>query len=177
MAPLLRSDAAALEHILAHLLEQPPVTVSDITIPPFCACLTEAVVVYASDFISMDPSEYQAIYFSAIRDGIKDTQLNVIQVKKLGELFSWFHQVTIPPITRWFDLTNAGFKGWSTRPDATFSKDVVSSPVAIPTIVSSAITDFCKGVRRSISDYTPFKEDRFQLLEPSLQDDSSKPQC
>jgi hypothetical protein len=163
MALLLRSDAAALEHILVQLLEQPSVTASDNSIPPFPACLIAAGVSSASDFISLDPLDYrQTIPFSITKDGDKDSHLNVIQVKKLSALFSWFHQVTSPPITRWFDLTNNDFRAWRTPPDPAFSKEPnVPPPVNVP--VSSAINDCCKGVRPNISDYTLFKEDRFSI--------------
>jgi hypothetical protein len=83
----------------------------------------------------------------------------MIQVKKLTTLLSWFHQVTHPSITRWFDLTGVDLKAWRTRSDPTSLKETM--PLTVTTTTSSAITDFRKSVKRSISDYKPFKEDRY----------------
>ena len=45
MAPNLRSDSGALEHIMAVLLEQPVIDSETDILPPFCACFSEAGVV------------------------------------------------------------------------------------------------------------------------------------
>jgi hypothetical protein len=157
MAPILRSDATALEHILSRLLEQPVIAAADTTVPVFRACFAEAGVSTATDFISISPNAYGAIPFSLIKEeGDKNTKLNVIQIKKLSSLISWFHQVSNPSINRWFDLTDAEFKSWRTRPDPT-----LASALPIETRRSSAINDFRKSVKRSVTDYKPFKEDRF----------------
>ena len=93
-----RSDETALEHILGVLLEQPPISSTDTTIPIFRACFTEAGVACASDFISITPSAYGRVLFSPLKNGTdKDTTLNVIQIKKLSSLVSWFRQTTSPP--------------------------------------------------------------------------------
>jgi hypothetical protein len=89
------------------LLEEPPISLSDTTIPPFrAACFKEAGVTCALDFISIDSSDYGTIPFSIVKDGTeKDTTLNVIQVKKLNSLVSWFRQHPSSPAGHWFDLT------------------------------------------------------------------------
>jgi hypothetical protein len=63
MVPILQSDATALEHILSQLLEQPSIVASDVTVPPFCGCLSKDGVTLASDFISASPDTYGSILF------------------------------------------------------------------------------------------------------------------
>jgi hypothetical protein len=85
----LRSDAAALEYILAILLEQPLPLES--SIPLFRACFLEAGVCIATDFVSLAPSAYGAVAFSPTHDGVDKTScLNIIQIKKLSSLMAWF---------------------------------------------------------------------------------------
>ena len=156
-----RSDETALEHILAVLLEQPPVDPAVTAIPPLRACFNEAGVTCASDFISIAPSTYAGVSFSIVKDGTDmDTKLNVIQVKKLSSLVSWFRQYPAPPATKWFDLTEDAFRSWRTRDSAPLTAAPAPAAAATSTI-DSAINDFWKGVKRSIS-YKPFfKEDRY----------------
>jgi hypothetical protein len=152
------SDETALEHILAVLLAQPLVAATDTNIPIFRARFDEAGVDCASDFISIAPSTYKAIYFSVIKGGTdKDDTLNIIQVKKLASLALWFRQTIAPPATKWFELTEDAFRSWRTQPIAPTQ---APTPAIAPATVS-AITDFRKGVKQSISDYKPFKEDRY----------------
>ena len=156
MVAVTRSDATALEHILSILLAQPPST--DLVVPPFRGYLTTAGVNNASDFISMDPSDYGSILFATSKDGDADQMLNLIQVKKLDSLFLWFRSATPTPATRWFELDADAFQAWRTRP-ITNSVPPTIPPLAIIT-PSSVIHDFQKGIKRSVSDYKPFKEDR-----------------
>ena len=160
-----RSDETALEHILAVLLEQPPISPSSSTIPFFRACFTEAGVACASDFITISPSAYGGVFFSPLKNGTdKDTTLNVIQIKKLSSLVSWFRQTDAPPATKWFDLSEDEFRSWRTQPEPLQAPAPAPAPapaLAAAPITDSAITDFRKGVKRSISDYKAFKEDRY----------------
>ena len=158
-----RSDETALEHILAVLLGQPPIDPSSSTIPPFRACFTESGVACASDFITISPSAYGGVFFSPLKNGTdKDTTLNVIQIKKLSSLVSWFRQTDAPPATKWFDLTEDEFRSWRTQPEPLQAPAPAPAPaLAAAPITDSAITDFRKGVKRSISDYKAFKEDRY----------------
>ena len=111
-----RSDASALEHILGVLLEEPPIIATDSVVPNFQACLKEAGVTCASDFLSIDPSAYAAVPFSVIKDGTdKDTNLNVIQIKKLSALVSWFRQTPASPAVHWFDLSEDAFRTWRVK--------------------------------------------------------------
>jgi hypothetical protein len=104
------SDTTALEHILGVLLAEPTISPTDTVIPLFRACFTEAGVTCASDFISIDSFAYGAIPCSVVKNGTdKDTTLNVIQVKKLSSLVSWFRQIISPPAVRWFELTEDAF--------------------------------------------------------------------
>jgi hypothetical protein len=91
MAPITRSDETALEHILAILLEQPPIASTDTDLPKFRACFNEAGVTCASDFISVSTSSYGGMLFSSTNGGAdKDSALNVMQIKKGSTLVSWF---------------------------------------------------------------------------------------
>ena len=161
VAMILRNDATLLEHILENLLGEPPIVDTDLSFPPFRACFTEAGVQTTSDFTSLDAASYGVILFMTVKNGdTKDTKLNAIQIKKLSALFSWFHQVPNPPINRWLDLTEEAFTAWRTRA-GTVSSTNLPTTTTIGTSPSSAIIDFRKGVRRSISDFKKFKEDRF----------------
>jgi hypothetical protein len=157
MAPLTRSDATALEHILAVLLEQ-PVLVTGSAAPPFRACFLAAGVTTATDFVSITPDTYGSVEFSIEADGSDaSSKLNVIQIKKIRSLIDWFSQVPAPPATRWFDLTDDAFRTWRTQ-------STLTSPASVPAPAPSslsAISEFRKGVKRSVSDYKAFKEDRF----------------
>ena len=156
MVAALRSDGTALEHILVVLLEQPIIeTGSDI--PPFRACFLAAGVTTATDFVSLTPDAYGAIEFSIHDDGSHaHTKLNVIQIKKLRSLVDWFSQVPNPSATRWFELTEDIFRSWRTQSTLT-----LPATVPTPSSAPSAISEFRKGVKRSVSDYKTFKEDRF----------------
>jgi hypothetical protein len=155
-----RSDNTALEHILNVLLEQPTISSMDTTIPSFRACFNEAGVDCASDFISITPSTYGGVSFSSLKDGTdKDNNLNVVQIKKLSSLVSWFRQTTASSATKWFELTEDAFRSWRTQPEPSTAADPAAA-VAPPT-TDSSITDFRKGVKCSISDYKAFKEDRY----------------
>jgi hypothetical protein len=146
MAPITRSDETAMECILAILLEQPPIASTDTDLPKFRACFNEAGVTCASDFISISPSSYGGILFSSTNGGTdKDSTLNVIQIKKLSTLVSWFRQFPAPSATKWFDLNQATFRSWRTQP-ATPPVSTVTAPTAATAITAiSAITDFRKG--------------------------------
>jgi hypothetical protein len=61
------SNVTALEHILATLLCQTPAPMDD-TIPIFRACFHEAGVTNATDFVSINPSNYGTLFFSTTRD-------------------------------------------------------------------------------------------------------------
>jgi hypothetical protein len=162
MAPIARSDETALEYILAILLEQPPIASTDTDLPKVRACFNEAGVTCASDFISISPSSYGRTLFSSTNGGTdKDSTLNVIQIKKLSALVSWFRQFPAPSAAKWFDLNEATFRSWRTQP-ATPPVSTATAPTAATTITAiSAITAFRKGVKCSISDCKAFKEDRY----------------
>lgn len=154
------SDATALEHILGVVLEKPPIFSTGTYIPAFRASFTEADVICTSDFISIDTSAYGAIPFSAIKNGMdKDTTLNVIQVKKLSSLISWFGQTTSCPAGHWFDLTKDTYRTWPTESIIPSVTSVAATAVTVPPTPISAISNFRKGVKQSISDDKPFKED------------------
>jgi hypothetical protein len=161
-APITRSDASALEHILFILLDQPVInTTTDTSIPIFRACLTEAGVTNASDFISINASAYGAIPFRINPNSDnKDTTLNIIQVKKLSSLNTWFNEVATPQSFAGLTLPkiHSGSGVLSPQPDTL----AISEPTPEPSTTSvSAISSFRKGVKQSISDYKPFKEDRY----------------
>jgi hypothetical protein len=159
-APITHSDALALENILFVLLDQPVIsTTTDTSIPIFRACLKEVGVTNASNFISINASAYGAIPFRTNSNSDnKDTTLNIIQVKKLSSLITWCNQVATPPVVRWFDLTEDTFRIWRTQPDTL----AISEPTHEPSTTSiSGISNFRKGVKWSISDYKPFKKDRY----------------
>jgi hypothetical protein len=113
-------------------------------------------------FISIDSFAYGAIPFSVVKNGTdKDTTLNVIQVKKLSSLVSWFRQIISPPAVCWFELTYDAFRVWRTEAAALPGPGASGASGTIPSTTVSAITNFQKGVKRSVSDYKPFKEDRY----------------
>jgi hypothetical protein len=91
MAPVTCSNVNALEHIFTVLLGEAIPASTNLT--PFPACFTTAGMTNASNFVTMDPSANGAdgsiLFPLTTKDGIADQQLNVIQVKKLGSLFSW----------------------------------------------------------------------------------------
>jgi hypothetical protein len=156
MAPLLRSDANALEHILAVLLAESPI-VTGSAVPPFRACFLAAGVTTATDFVSLTPDTYGDVDFSTKPDGSEaNSKLNVIQIKKLRSLVEWFYQVPTSSATRWFDLDEDAFRAWRTQSTLTPPASAVPAPSSL-----SAISEFRKGVKRSVSDYKAFKEDRF----------------
>jgi hypothetical protein len=104
---------------------------------------------------------YGGMLFSSTNGGTdKDSALNIMQIKKLSALVSWFRQFPAPSAAKWFDLNEAAFRSWRTQP-ATPPVSAVTAPAAATAITTiSAITDFRKGVKRSISDCKAFKEDR-----------------
>jgi hypothetical protein len=132
--------------------------VTGTAVPPFRACFLVAGVATATDFVSITPDTYGGIDFSTGPAGSEtDSKLNVIQIKKLRSLVDWFSQVPNPSPTRWFDLDEDTFRTWRTQ-----STLKTPAPATLPVPSSiSAISEFRKGVKRSVSDYKPFKEDRF----------------
>jgi hypothetical protein len=155
MVAVLPSNAAALEHVLLILLDQ-PVAAPGSAIPPFRACFLAAGVANANDFVSVSPDAHGSVEFSISTDGSDaHFKLNVIQIKKLRSLVDWFSQVTTPPTSCWFDLTKDAFRSWRTSTLA-----VPTDAPTVPTSISP-ISEFLKGVKRSVSNYKPFKEDWF----------------
>jgi hypothetical protein len=67
-----------------------------------------------------------------------------------------FHQVPPSGVSRWFNLDYSSFQAWRTLP-APVPLGVFPASISLP---SSAIYDFRKSVKRSVSDYQVFKEDR-----------------
>jgi hypothetical protein len=67
-----------------------------------------------------------------------------------------FHQVPPSGVSRWFDLDYFSFQAWCTLP-ALVPQGVSPASISLP---SSAIYDSRKIVKRSVSDYQVFKEDR-----------------
>jgi hypothetical protein len=116
----------------------------------------KAGVSNASDFISLEPYDYGILTFAVEPSGPEDQSLSIIQVKKINSLFSWFHQVPPSGVSRWFDLDYSSFQAWHTLP-APVPQGVSPASISLP---SSAIYDFRKSVKRSVSDYQIFKEDR-----------------
>ena len=159
MAPITRADdSAALEHILVSILLEPLLpTTSGSTTPPFRACFAKAGITNASDFLSISPSEYGLINFTTDPFEEADQNLSLTQVKKINSLFSWFHQIPFSDATRWLSLDYQSFQVWRSQPTPT--PQGAPSPAAI-SLPSSAIHDFRKSVKRSVSDYNVFKEDR-----------------
>jgi hypothetical protein len=144
MAASTCSDAAALEHVLLVLLNQ-PVVVADSATPPFRACFLAAGVTNATDFVSVSPDAHASVEFSIDADGSDaNSKLNVIQIKKPCPLVDWFSQVAAPPTSRW----------------CASALTVPAHAPTVPASISSAL-EFLKGVKRSVSDHKPFKEDRF----------------
>ena len=151
-----REDSAVLEHILTVILTEPPPPENSPSVPPFRACFAKAGVSNASDFLSLDPSDYGIITFALEPDTFEDQVLSLVQVKKINSLFSWFHQVSPASVNHWMDLDLSTFQAWRSLP-APVSGEVSPASVSLP---SSAIHDFRKSVKRSISDHQVFKEDR-----------------
>jgi hypothetical protein len=143
MVAAIRSDAAALEHVLFVLLNQ-PVTAPGSDIPPFRACFLAAGATNATDFVSISPNAYGSVEFSTQPDGgDAHSKLNVIQIKKLHSLVDWFSQVTTPLTSRWFDLTKDAFRSCRTS--------AFTAPADAPTVPSSIshISEFLEGVKRA----------------------------
>jgi hypothetical protein len=155
---ILRSDATALEHILVVLLEQ-PVQETGSPVPPFRACFLVAGCLNAIDFVSITPDTYGAVEFSINSDGTDATvKLNIIQIKKLRSLIAWYSQVPSASASRWFDLDATTFRAWRTQSVLNPTPTTVVPPAPAS---SSTISDFRKGVKRDVSSYKPFKDDKF----------------
>jgi hypothetical protein len=105
----------------------------------------------------MDAPAYGAILFPLIKDGTADQQLNVIQVKKLGSLFSWLSAQPSPTVQSWFNQKFAGFQSHRIQ----ILPPPLNASTPTPLTITSAVNAFRKGVRHNISDFKPFKEDRY----------------
>jgi hypothetical protein len=87
MVPTTQSDeSAALEHILIIILSEPLPPAGSSSNPPFCVCFAKAVVSNASDFVSLEPSDYGSLTFAVESSGPEDQSLSLIQVKKINSL-------------------------------------------------------------------------------------------
>jgi hypothetical protein len=149
------SNAAALEHILSVILSKPFPPAGTSSNPPFHACLAKVGVSNALDLVSLEPSDYGIITLAVESSGPKDQILSLIQVKKINSIFSRFHQVSPSGVSRWLDLDYSSFQAWHSLPTPILQG---ASPASI-SLPSSAIYDFIKSVKCSISDYQVFKED------------------
>jgi hypothetical protein len=117
MVPTTQSDnSTALEHILTVILSEPLPPAGTSSNPPFCACLAKVGISKASDFVSLEPSDYGIITFAVEPSGPEDQSLSLIQVKKIKSLFSWFHQVSSYGVSRWLDLDYSSFQAWRSLP-------------------------------------------------------------
>jgi hypothetical protein len=82
MVPTTQSDdSAALEHILTIILSEPPPPDAASSTPPFRACLAEAGVSNASDYVSLEPYDYGIFTFAVEPSGPEDRSLSIIQLK------------------------------------------------------------------------------------------------
>jgi hypothetical protein len=98
-------------------VESPPSTSDSLAFFTGRACFSKAGIAYASDFISMEHNAYGSISFAIASSGDEDQQLNIIQMKKISSLFSWYHhQVLSPALSRWFNLDDNAFSVWCTFP-------------------------------------------------------------
>jgi hypothetical protein len=159
-----QSAARALKHILIILLAEQPSTDSS-TMP---ALLKPVLPMH-----QIEPDAYGSISsLSLAKGGDEDHQLNIIQVKQIDSLFSWWyqqHSITSPMIIRWFNLHDTTFQAWHTLPSIPIPAGAMASypPGGIPTS-SSAIYGFCKSVNHIISEYNTFKEDDIIIFLPLL---------
>jgi hypothetical protein len=124
-------------------------------IPPFHACYSKAGVSNVSYSISLEPGAYGSIAFAITSSEDADHELNIVQEKKTHSLFSWYHQAASPTTTHWFDLDNTSCQAWHTLPSA----PNLGALLPPPYIPSSAICDFHKSAKCTVSDYNVFKED------------------
>jgi hypothetical protein len=75
----------------------------------------------------------------------------ILELLTINYVFSWYHQVPSPVVSRWFDLDDTAFEVWCTLP-STPNPGALLLPPAGLTRPSSAIYDFHKSVKRSVSD-------------------------
>eukprot|EP00957_Ditylum_brightwellii_P012755 964023-Ditylum_brightwellii.AAC.1 len=146
-----RLDANTLKHILAILLSEPLSTTSDISL--FCSCFVTTGISNASNFLILDPPTYGAVMCLIVKDGSSDHQLNVIQVKKLGSLLSWFQAQPIQGTSTKFNLDFDGFQ-------AHHIKFVTVTLIAAPTTFAPmAVGNFHKGICYNLLYFKLSKED------------------
>jgi hypothetical protein len=116
--------------------------------------LAKAGTFNALDSVSLEPSDYGIISFAVEPSGPENQSISLIQVKKINTLFSWFHQVSPASISCWMDWTYLPFRPGTLCPHL-FLRDHLQ----LLSLYLSAIYDFCKSIKPSVSDYQVFKED------------------
>jgi hypothetical protein len=157
MVPTTQSDnsVALLEHIPSVILSEPLSPAASSSTPPFPACFAKACVSNALDLFSVEPSDYGIITFAVEPYGPEDQSLSLIQAKKINFLFSWFHQVPPSGVSCWLDLDYSSFQAWPSLPTPILPG---ASPASI-SLSASAIYDFRKSIKCSVSDYQVFNKD------------------
>jgi hypothetical protein len=109
-------------------------------------------------FVSMKPNADGSVSFTTSKGGDKDHKFNIIHVKKINSLFSWYHNITSALITRWFDLDDTVFQVWHILPSTPALGVMLPNPEGIPTS-SSPIYNFHRSVKHSVSKYITLQKD------------------
>jgi uncharacterized membrane protein YgcG len=150
-------DAAALEHILSELLGEPAATSPS----PFRACFTEVGVIGASDFINSEIDDYANARFSVSSDAGVKTSLKAVQLHTLRALFLWWSQQSTTEMNAWNTLDAAGLFQWrlASKNSQVPAAPTPPTPISVPK-PTSLTSDFVKTVKKNVSDYLVFKEDR-----------------
>jgi hypothetical protein len=98
----------------------------------------------------------------------RECKLSVVECRKVLQLQIWFVEYSaqnqaVPPIRRWFALTSSLFERWRSTmhslkmPTSSLGGGVISKSTTSP------LTEFNKGIKRDITEFKPFREDKYWL--------------
>jgi hypothetical protein len=178
----------AWEHVLVEIFQDPPEQTLA-RMGPYRQIHTLAGVTDINDFLGLEGGDLQVLEYTIITPQVPITPiqapadaaaptagipsqkmkyLSLVQLKRIEQVKLWYADYTaqFPALTaarRWHQLTKDMFDEWrstySNKPTASATTIAPGSTYSHHTLVD----DFNKGIKRSVSDFKVFKDDKYFL--------------
>jgi hypothetical protein len=111
-----------------------------------------------TDLLELSESDISTLSYE-FKEG-KPLRLNFQFRKRLSNVIAWYREQDEPTVASWFTLSLESFEAW--REVRILRLNESNSIAAIPAAhVSNAAENFQKSVKRSLSDYKEFRDDKY----------------
>ena len=125
-------------------------------------CFKAAGIESIVDFVGLTQDDFVQLSYTraATQEDVEDVVLSVLEHCKLCQVQSWYQQQTEHTVATWFLFTKESFDSWilvSSKSPATIEAPTLSSTPTVP----DPVLQFQKSIKRSVSDFTKFHDDKF----------------